>query len=235
MHTDEDFLRKLLDNPADDTTRLVYADWLDEQDDPTATAKAEFLRLECRMALAPEASLNRIRWQRKLQTLAVNLAPDWLAHVSHPRLEACRLQFVFQCPARWDKLTPTAAPRVRFCEGCRQTVHYCDTLDEARRHAQSGNCVAVSLALVRKGGDLSPQPRPVVAGGIGLTPEVVEHLPVAGRGIRLEPWMIERLGTPGPVPPSTVDDAADEPEGRRPRRKWKRKRGRRERNVRGRG
>lgn len=30
MHEESDFLQKLLEKPADDTARLVYADWLDE-------------------------------------------------------------------------------------------------------------------------------------------------------------------------------------------------------------
>ena len=33
MLTEDVFLAKLLETPADDTTRLVYADWLDEQGD----------------------------------------------------------------------------------------------------------------------------------------------------------------------------------------------------------
>lgn len=39
--------RTILDNPDDDTARLVYADWLEEHDDPT---RAEFVRLQCRLA-----------------------------------------------------------------------------------------------------------------------------------------------------------------------------------------
>ena len=44
--TEEDaFVRKLLEQPGNDLTRLVYADWLDEQQTPDSVAKAEFLRL----------------------------------------------------------------------------------------------------------------------------------------------------------------------------------------------
>ena len=56
-------LHALTANRGDDTARLVYADWLDDQGDPTSRAKAAFLRLECRMALAPEKSLNRVLWR----------------------------------------------------------------------------------------------------------------------------------------------------------------------------
>jgi uncharacterized protein (TIGR02996 family) len=46
--TDGDHLyRAILANPADDTLRLAYADWLDENGDP---ARAEFTRVQCRLA-----------------------------------------------------------------------------------------------------------------------------------------------------------------------------------------
>src|SRR6516162_7801674 len=44
-HSDA-FLRAIADNPYDDTPRLVYADWLDEHDDP---GRAEFIRLQCEL------------------------------------------------------------------------------------------------------------------------------------------------------------------------------------------
>jgi uncharacterized protein (TIGR02996 family) len=38
------FLRAILDQPADDTARLVFADWLDENGDATDRARARFIR-----------------------------------------------------------------------------------------------------------------------------------------------------------------------------------------------
>jgi uncharacterized protein (TIGR02996 family) len=52
MNLDEIFMRDILENPEDDTTRLVYADWLEEHARPE---RAEFLRLECRLRRVPEA------------------------------------------------------------------------------------------------------------------------------------------------------------------------------------
>lgn len=46
MHTSTDFVRAICENPADTDLRLIYADWLDEHDDP---ARAEFIRLQCRI------------------------------------------------------------------------------------------------------------------------------------------------------------------------------------------
>jgi len=40
---EEPFLRAIAADPADEATRLVYADWLEEQGDPLG----EFLRLQC--------------------------------------------------------------------------------------------------------------------------------------------------------------------------------------------
>ena len=42
MDNEEPFLRAIADNAADDTARLVYADWLEERGDP----RAAFLRIQ---------------------------------------------------------------------------------------------------------------------------------------------------------------------------------------------
>ena len=44
--TPPEFLTAILENPADDDPRLVYADWLDERCDP----RGEFIRVQCRLA-----------------------------------------------------------------------------------------------------------------------------------------------------------------------------------------
>ena len=43
----EPFLRAICENPEDDTVRLVYADWLDENGDAD---RAEFIRVHCELA-----------------------------------------------------------------------------------------------------------------------------------------------------------------------------------------
>jgi uncharacterized protein (TIGR02996 family) len=47
---EEAFLRSIAENPDDDTPRLVFADWLDEHDDP----RGEFIRVQCQLALLPQ-------------------------------------------------------------------------------------------------------------------------------------------------------------------------------------
>jgi uncharacterized protein (TIGR02996 family) len=49
MSDDAGFLHAIRDNPADDTARPVYADWLDERDDP----RGDFLRLHVALRSLP--------------------------------------------------------------------------------------------------------------------------------------------------------------------------------------
>jgi uncharacterized protein (TIGR02996 family) len=47
MSLEEGFLADVIANPDDDTPRLVFTDWLEENGDPV---RAEFIRLQCRLA-----------------------------------------------------------------------------------------------------------------------------------------------------------------------------------------
>ena len=169
MHDEADFLRRLLENPADDTVRLVYADWLDERGGEENAAKANFLRLTARLLepAVPEGTHDELR--KRMQPLAAKLPTDWLAVVSRLQVEQCgakraeerrgrriSLLFDFVCDKRWDELAVTSDNGVRFCGKCKEHVHYCDTITEAREHAQQGHCVAVDLGIIRHKHDLSP-------------------------------------------------------------------------------
>ena len=46
MSRHDDFLAAVLQSPEDDGHRLIYADWLDEQDDP----RGEFIRVQIELA-----------------------------------------------------------------------------------------------------------------------------------------------------------------------------------------
>ena len=170
MNDEDAFLRTLLQNPADDTTRLVYADWLDERNDAVSKAKAQFLRLTAQLLETGRSAGWRKGARKEIQPLAAALPTDWLAVVSRLTVENCdgkraearaerryRELFEFVCDKRWDEMTTTNENRVRFCEGCKENVHYCDTITEAREHAQQGHCVAVDLGVIRRHDDLSPQ------------------------------------------------------------------------------
>lgn len=176
MHEEDDFLRKLLDDPADETARLVYADWLDERGDPASRDKAHFLRLTVRSRQPRRPK----RIDEQLQELAAKLDTDWLTVVSRLRVENCRTrrltdakldehrrQFSFLCDRTWDEMTPTADAAVRHCEACDRNVHYCDTIVVARRHAAHGRCVALDLGVIRRPGDLFPR-RVMIRGRINI-------------------------------------------------------------------
>jgi uncharacterized protein (TIGR02996 family) len=159
------FLRQQQDTPADDDLRLVYADWLEEQGDAVSLAKAEFLRLTTQ-AKAELTPLNQDPLRRRLQGLAATLDPEWLAVASNLAIENCRRDrkaprygygFEFLCDKRWNNLDPTDDPAVRFCTGCSQKVHYCDTLRVAREHAEEGHCIAIDLGVIRRKRDLEPE------------------------------------------------------------------------------
>jgi uncharacterized protein (TIGR02996 family) len=157
MADEGSFLPAVLANPADDLPRLVYADWLDEQQTEEASRKAEFLRLECQLARSTPPKRERVRIGKRLQVLAAELETDWLAVVSKVWLENCGIQFEVQCPKKWDQLTPTDAAYHRFCSECHRLVVYCDTIMDARRHAWAGECVAVDVGVIRREGDLDPE------------------------------------------------------------------------------
>ena len=84
MTEDEAFILAIVDSPVDHTPRLVYADWLDERDDP----RGLYLRAECEWEKSwqrgeiPTAS-------RELRKLARGMGGVWVARVSRPPLGVC--------------------------------------------------------------------------------------------------------------------------------------------------
>src|SRR5262249_22456203 len=111
----------------------------------------------------------RRKLRERLQQLAAGLDTEWLAVVSRLAVENCQkirskpgqriglVQFSFVCDRRWEDLEVTGERAVRFCDACKQEVHYCDTILEARQHAWAGHCIATDLGVVRQDGDLRPR------------------------------------------------------------------------------
>jgi uncharacterized protein (TIGR02996 family) len=50
MNTDVAFLADITEHPDDDAPRLIYADWLEDRGDQTSMARAEFIRVQIRLA-----------------------------------------------------------------------------------------------------------------------------------------------------------------------------------------
>jgi uncharacterized protein (TIGR02996 family) len=163
---DKMFIRAILTNPSELTAWLVYADWLDEHDNPI---HAEFLRL---MVHRGQLSNTQLEWytvEERLEVIRAELDPVWVEVFDMPNIENCPGTFRFQCPKRWAQLKVSGDPAVRHCATCEKSVHYCHTLIDAQLHAQQGHCVAVRLGVLRYLDDLKPPaPRDELNGPIEL-------------------------------------------------------------------
>jgi uncharacterized protein (TIGR02996 family) len=133
MDHDEGFVQDIVAHPEDNALRLIYADWLEERDDP----RAEFLRLEAQLAglKGRRTRKQRHKVQKRLRELRAAIRPEWLARLDRTAIENCQVQFAFRCPKRWEKLQETEDSRVRFCEACGKNVHFCGTVAEARQQS----------------------------------------------------------------------------------------------------
>jgi uncharacterized protein (TIGR02996 family) len=153
MDDDRPFLRAILADPDDAALRLVYADWLEERGDE----RAEFLRLEARLVELPATAPSYLKLNDRFHELHERLDANWLALLDCTPIDKCQIRFRFQCPKRWEKLTPTESDAVRFCKSCKKNVYHCGSLDEARDHAWQGDCVAIDSRLAREPGDLEDE------------------------------------------------------------------------------
>jgi uncharacterized protein (TIGR02996 family) len=173
------FLRAILDAPKDQTPRLVYADWLEEQGEPRARAQAEYLRVECQLDALPPKARERRKLRSRLRELQAAVGNDWWRALDHSPVEEC-VVFAFECPQRWDTLQPTASDEVRHCSKCNQDVYYCHSTAEAREHAAAGHCVAVDMRALRLPGDISRRERRRLLGKVA--PHVRRRIPLSLRG-----------------------------------------------------
>ncbi len=82
MTEDEAFIRSIVDRPGDDLPRLVYADWLDERNDP----RGAYLRAEVEWAKTKQTAGFIVL---RLNGLAEGLDPVWVARVSRPPVGVC--------------------------------------------------------------------------------------------------------------------------------------------------
>ncbi len=73
MTHDEAFLQAILEAPDDDTPRLIYADWLEEQDDP----RGEFIRVQCQLARLAQDDPGRPTLEERERHLYAEVAPGW--------------------------------------------------------------------------------------------------------------------------------------------------------------
>ena len=91
----------------DESSRAIYADWLEERSEH---ARAGFLRIEQLVARMAPADPRYDACTRQLRELEQHIDPDWRARVGRPPIEGCPA-FAYRCPRRWDALTRTDPPR----------------------------------------------------------------------------------------------------------------------------
>lgn len=171
MPDEGSFLQAILANPTDDLPRLVYADWLDEQQTEEASRKAEFIRIQATLGKGYAKEQQHKRNRVRIRQLSAVLPVGWLAAVAHVAVENCEaggsmvadwrlrrsldtVEFAYECPRDWAGMTPTDDEKVRHCGACRKNVHFCETIAEAQYHAWAGECVAVNLSVPRSPGDI---------------------------------------------------------------------------------
>jgi uncharacterized protein (TIGR02996 family) len=93
MSDGDALLAAIIANPDDDTPRLIYADWLDENGQ---AERAEFIRVQCRMARATEFSWEDDRRLGELEMIAHR--EKWLEPM--PDVPSAQWDFVRGMPER---------------------------------------------------------------------------------------------------------------------------------------
>jgi uncharacterized protein (TIGR02996 family) len=83
MPDNDSFVQAIAAEPSDDTRRLVYADWLEEQG---VQGSADYLRLELELAKLPASSPNAGRYRDQLWNAWANVDPQWLLIFTQPRM-----------------------------------------------------------------------------------------------------------------------------------------------------
>jgi uncharacterized protein (TIGR02996 family) len=74
MTQDDAFLQAIMENPDDDTPRLIYADWLEERGDP----RGEFIRVQCQLTRMSPGDERRIPLEQLERRLLERHQDAWL-------------------------------------------------------------------------------------------------------------------------------------------------------------
>jgi uncharacterized protein (TIGR02996 family) len=72
------FLQAICENPEDDATRLIYADWLEEHGDDQDAARAEFIRVQIECSRLPPDDPGRADLSRRQAHLLGSHRDTWL-------------------------------------------------------------------------------------------------------------------------------------------------------------
>ena len=75
MTTDDAFLSDIIENVEDDSPRLIYADWLDDQGQHD---RADFIRIQCELARPPDQEARRLELKIRERKLLANHEGKWV-------------------------------------------------------------------------------------------------------------------------------------------------------------
>ncbi len=134
-----DFLTALRSNPADDSTRIVYADWLEGEGHRIT---AHYIRREL------EGDID-IRHEERIDKAVGITQADWRALINRSPIGACS---IVDCPRFWHQLPASDNAFARTCTTCLQEVFYCLSHDDARRYGMQRRRVVFDCGLPRDGG-----------------------------------------------------------------------------------
>ncbi len=90
MSTEAALLRAIRDNPDEDTPRLIYADYLDEEGD---SARAEFIRVQVERACLSQRDPNRAKLEDREHELLAEHECDWLGVAADDQDELTEWEF----------------------------------------------------------------------------------------------------------------------------------------------
>jgi uncharacterized protein (TIGR02996 family) len=94
MTSEEGFLQDIREHPEDDTPRLIFADWLEENDRP---GRAEFIRVGCALAKMPDGAHGwRALWKRELELIIQHKDAWWTVFRTQCRYWDCRRGFAHE-------------------------------------------------------------------------------------------------------------------------------------------
>ncbi len=102
--------------PSDESTRLVYADWLEEHGDPRVGIVRDIFDLG---GVPSELAWRRIVCRAKIEHSSFAHEAGGCGAVG--------------CPGYWDRLAATDDAGVRECTVCSRSVHYCVELADVAR------------------------------------------------------------------------------------------------------
>ena len=128
MSDDESLFLRAIRAAPDDTPRLIYADWLDDQGD----RRADFIRAEVEHAnfiFDPDDPKEDPTLHR-FSELGNGLGTDWVAAVSRLSIRHCPRGSNPECPGRRELLAPRPFETLRTCRNCGEDVVFCTSEDE---------------------------------------------------------------------------------------------------------